>query len=317
MRKPPGDCRAGGAQSLLAGEKKMAEVSAALVKQLREMSGAGMMDCKKALTETGGDIDGAVDWLRKKGLAAAAKKAGRVAAEGLVAAVVEGKEAALVELNAETDFVARNEEFQAFLKAVMPLAVKSRDIDGLKASKMTDGRTVEEALTQLIAKIGENMTLRRMERLSVDEGVIATYVHNAIAPDLGKIGVLVALRSKADPAKLAATARQVAMHIAATNPQSVSVDALDPATVARERSVLIEQAKASGKPQEIAEKMVEGRLRKFYEDVVLLEQLYVIDGESRVKKVVADLAKSAGAPVEIAGFRLLKLGEGVPRDAET
>jgi len=292
----------------------MAEISASLVKQLREMSGAGMMDCKKALTETAGDIDGAVDWLRKKGLAAAAKKAGRIAAEGLVAAVVDGKQAALVELNAETDFVARNEEFQKFLMQVAPLAVKVADIEGLKNAKMSDGQTVEEALTQLIAKIGENMTLRRMERLSVEDGAIASYVHNAVAPNLGKIGVLVGLRSKADPEKLAETARQIAMHVAATSPQSVSVGELDQASVERERGVLIEQAKATGKPQEIAEKMVEGRLRKFYEDVVLLEQVYVIDGESRVKKVVADLAKSVGQPVEIAGFRRLTLGEGVERD---
>ena len=294
----------------------MAEISASLVKQLREMTGAGMMDCKKALGETAGEIDAAVDWLRKKGLAAAAKKAGRVASEGLIAVVVDGKEAALVELNAETDFVARNEEFQKFLREVAPLAVKVKDIDGLKAAKMKDGRTVEEALTQLIAKIGENMTLRRLERLSIDNGVIASYVHNAVAPDLGKIGVLVALRSTGDASKLAPVGKQIAMHVAAATPQSVTVDALDPASIARERAVLIEQAKASGKPQEIAEKMVEGRLRKFYEDVVLLEQLYVIDGESRVKKIVADLAKTAGAPVEIAGFRALKLGEGVPREAE-
>ena len=294
----------------------MAEISASLVKQLREMTGAGMMDCKKALAETAGAIDEAVDWLRKKGLAAAAKKAGRVASEGLVAVVVDGKEAALVELNAETDFVARNEEFQSFLRAVAPLAVKVKDIDALKAAKMKDGRTVEEALTALIAKIGENMTLRRLERLSVDNGVIASYVHNAVAPDLGKIGVLVALRSTGDASKLAPVGKQIAMHVAAASPQSVTVDALDPASIARERAVLVEQAKASGKSQEIAEKMVEGRLRKFYEDVVLLEQLYVIDGESRVKKVVADLAKTAGAPVEIAGFRALKLGEGVPREAE-
>ena len=294
----------------------MAEISASLVKQLREMTGAGMMDCKKALGETAGEIDAAVDWLRKKGLAAAAKKAGRVASEGLIAVVVDGKEAALVELNAETDFVARNEEFQTFLREVAPLAVKVKDIDGLKAAKMKDGRTVEEALTQLIAKIGENMTLRRLERLSIDNGVIASYVHNAVAPDLGKIGVLVALRSTGDASKLAPVGKQIAMHVAAATPQSVTVDALDPASIARERAVLIEQAKASGKPQEIAEKMVEGRLRKFYEDVVLLEQLYVIDGESRVKKIVADLAKTAGAPVEIAGFRALKLGEGVPREAE-
>ena len=294
----------------------MAEISASLVKQLREMTGAGMMDCKKALGETAGEIDAAVDWLRKKGLAAAAKKAGRVASEGLVAVVVDGKEAALVELNAETDFVARNDEFQTFLREVAPLAVKVKDIDGLKAAKMKDGRTVEEALTQLIAKIGENMTLRRLERLSIDNGVIASYVHNAVAPDLGKIGVLVALRSTGDASKLGPVGKQIAMHVAAAAPQSVTVDALDPASIARERAVLIEQAKASGKPQEIAEKMVEGRLRKFYEDVVLLEQLYVIDGESRVKKIVADLAKTAGAPVEIAGFRALKLGEGVPREAE-
>ena len=294
----------------------MAEISASLVKQLREMTGAGMMDCKKALGETAGEIDAAVDWLRKKGLAAAAKKAGRVASEGLIAVVVDGKEAALVELNAETDFVARNEEFQKFLREVAPLAVKVKDIDGLKAAKMKDGRTVEEALTQLIAKIGENMTLRRLERLSIDNGVIASYVQNAVAPDLGKIGVLVALRSTGDASKLAPVGKQIAMHVAAATPQSVTVEALDPASIARERAVLIEQAKASGKPQEIAEKMVEGRLRKFYEDVVLLEQLYVIDGESRVKKIVADLAKTAGAPVEIAGFRALKLGEGVPREAE-
>ena len=294
----------------------MAEISASLVKQLREMTGAGMMDCKKALGETAGEIDAAVDWLRKKGLSAAAKKAGRVASEGLIAVVVDGKEAALVELNAETDFVARNEEFQSFLREVAPLAVKVKDIDGLKAATMKDGRTVEEALTQLIAKIGENMTLRRLERLSIDNGVIASYVHNAVAPDLGKIGVLVALRSTGDASKLAPVGKQIAMHVAAATPQSVTVEALDPASIARERAVLIEQAKASGKPQEIAEKMVEGRLRKFYEDVVLLEQLYVIDGESRVKKIVADLAKTAGAPVEIAGFRALKLGEGVPREAE-
>jgi elongation factor Ts len=294
----------------------MAEISASLVKQLREMTGAGMMDCKKALAENAGNLDESVDWLRKKGLASAAKKAGRVAAEGLVAAVVDGKEAALVELNAETDFVARNEEFQSFLRAVAPLAIKVNDIDALKAAKMQDGRTVDEALTQLIAKIGENMTLRRMERLSVDNGVIASYVHNAVAPELGKIGVLVALRSTGDASKLAPVAKQIAMHVAAATPQSVTVDALDPASIARERAVLIEQAKASGKSQEIAEKMVEGRLRKFYEDVVLLEQLYVIDGESRVKKIVADLAAAAGASVEIAGFRALKLGEGVPREAE-
>jgi elongation factor Ts len=294
----------------------MAEISAGLVKQLREMSGAGMMDCKKALTETAGDLEGAVDWLRKKGLAAAAKKAGRVAAEGLVAAVVEGGEAALVELNSETDFVARNEEFQGFLRTAAPLALKVDSVEALKASKMGDGRTVEEALTQLIAKIGENMTLRRLERLSVQGGVIASYVHNAIAPGLGKIGVVVALKSTGDKSKLAEAVRQIAMHVAATNPQSVSVADLDPALVARERSVLIEQAKISGKSQEIAEKMVEGRLRKYYEDVVLLEQVYVVDGESRVKKVVEDLAKEVGAPVEVTGFRRLVLGEGVPRDAE-
>ncbi len=294
----------------------MAEIGASLVKQLREMTGAGMMDCKKALAENAGNLDESVDWLRKKGLAAAAKKAGRVAAEGLVAAVVDGSEAALVELNAETDFVARNDEFQAFLRAIAPLAVKAKDIDALKAAKMKDGRTVDEALTQLIAKIGENMTLRRMARLSIDNGVIASYVHNAVAPELGKIGVLVALRSSADPAKLAPVAKQIGMHISFANPQSLTVDALDASTVARERAILIEQAKASGKPPEIAEKMVEGRLRKFYEDVVLLEQLYVIDNESRVKKVVADLAKAVGAPVEIAGFSRLKLGEGVPREAE-
>ncbi|MBT7220300.1 MAG: elongation factor Ts, partial [Alphaproteobacteria bacterium] len=251
-------------------------VTAALVKELREKSGAGMMDCKKALNETNGDMDAAIDWLRTKGLAAAAKKSGRVASEGLVAISVSGTLGALVELNSETDFVSRNDEFQTFAKTLSSLALKASDIEALKAMDYPNtGRTVAEELTHKIATIGENMSLRRMEKVSVESGAIVPYIHNATADGLGRIGVLVGLSSSADSAVLSGLGKQIAMHIAATTPASISVDDLDPEMVARERDVLIEQAKASGKPQEIAEKMVEGRLRKYYEEVVLLEQTFV------------------------------------------
>jgi elongation factor Ts len=292
----------------------MAEITAALVKELRETSGAGMMDCKRALTETGGNLQEAVDWLRKKGLAAAAKKAGRVAAEGLIGVVAEGTRGAMVEVNSETDFVARNEQFQAFVWQVAKLALGASDIDALRAAGYSgSGRSVGDALTQLVATIGENLTLRRMAGIAVDRGVVASYVHNAAAPGLGKIGVLVGLESAGDPAKVAAFGRQLAMHVAAANPQSVTIAEVDPAALERERSVLSEQARASGKPEEIIGKMVEGRLRKFYEEVVLLEQLYVIDGESRVKAVLDKAAKEAGAPIRVAGFVRLVLGEGIDR----
>ncbi|HWA49902.1 MAG TPA: translation elongation factor Ts [Dongiaceae bacterium] len=293
----------------------MAEITAALVKELREVSGAGMMDCKKALAENGGNLEQAVDWLRKKGLAAAAKKAGRVAADGLVGVVAEGNQGALVEINCETDFVARNEQFQGFVAAVAKLALKASDIEALKAMQLPgESLTVAEKLTQLVATIGENMQLRRIAKLSVSNGAIAAYMHNAVVPGLGKIGVLVGLESTGDKAVLAGLGKQVAMHVAATNPQALTIDAVDPAALERERAVLAEQAKASGKPAEIIGKMVEGRLRKYYEDVVLLEQVYVIDGESRVKQVIEKAAKEAGAPVKIAGYARMALGEGIDKE---
>jgi len=290
-------------------------VTAALVKELREKSGAGMMDCKKALGETNGDMDAAIDWLRTKGLATAAKKSGRVASEGLVAIAVEGTSGAVVELNAETDFVARNTEFQDFARSLSGLALAAGDLDALRAATYPDtGRTVEEELTQKIATIGENMTLRRMERLSVSNGAVVSYMHNATADGLGRIGVLVALESTADEAALQGLGKQLAMHIAATSPASLSVDDLDKDAVQRERDVLIEQAKASGKPQEIAEKMVEGRMKKYYQEVVLLEQTSVIDGETRISDVITKAGKDAGADIAMTAFVRFNLGEGIEKE---
>jgi elongation factor Ts len=293
----------------------MAEITAALVKELREKTGAGMMDCKKALAETSGDLEGAVDWLRKKGLAAAAKKAGRVAAEGLVGVATSGKTGAVVEVNAETDFVARNETFQQFVRGVTEIAVqKGDDIEALKGADFPGaGRNVGEQLTHLIATIGENMNLRRAKRLGVGQGAVVSYVHNAIAPGLGKIGVLVALESAGDAEKLAAFGRQLAMHVAAANPQYLDVASVDKAALDREKDVLREQAKASGKPDAIIDKMVEGRLRKFYEEVVLLEQIYVIDGETKIAKVIDAAGKDVGAPVKVTGFARFALGEGIDK----
>lgn len=293
----------------------MVEITATLVKELREKTGAGMMDCKKALGETAGDIEQAVDWLRKKGLAAAAKKAGRVAAEGLVGSASSGTVGALLEVNAETDFVGRNDKFQAFVTDAAGLVLTSgEDMDALKAATYPGkGHAVQEELTQLIATIGENMSIRRGARLSVSDGVVATYIHSATAPGLGKIGVLVALESTGDKAALATLGKQIAMHIAATNPLSLSVDNLDQKAVQRERDVLTEQARASGKPDAVIEKMIEGRIRKFYEEVVLLEQVYVIDGESRVKDIVAKAAKDLGTPVALTGFVRYALGEGIEK----
>jgi elongation factor Ts len=293
----------------------MAEISAALVKELREKTGAGMMDCKKALSETGGDLENAFDWLRKKGLAAAAKKAGRVAAEGLIGLAVEGTRGALVEVNTETDFVARNEQFQSFVREATKLALEADSLDALAgAAYPGESKTVAEKLTQLIATVGENMTLRRMARLSVSRGAVAGYVHNAQGPGLGRIGVLVAIESAGDAAKLAALGKQLAMHVAAASPQALDIKSIDPAAVERERAVLTEQARASGRPEEIIAKMVEGRLRKFYEEVVLLEQTYVIDNESKVKAAVAAAAKEAGAAIEIVGFSRLAVGEGIQKE---
>lgn len=295
----------------------MAEITTADVKALRERSGAGMMDCKKALVECDGDIEAAIDWLRKKGLAAAAKKSGRVAAEGLVGVCVDGTKGALLEVNAETDFVARNELFQKYVGDSVVLAcANNADIEALKGVDYPEtGRNVADELTNLIAVIGENMTLRRVAHMSVSNGVIASYVHNKISDNLGKIGILVALESDGDKEKLLAIGKKIAMHIAAANPQSTSIAELDPALVARERDVVTEQAKNSGKPAEFVDKIVEGRLRKFYEEVVLLEQVYVIDGSSKVKDVIANAAKEIGAEITLKGFVKFVLGEGIEKQA--
>jgi elongation factor Ts len=294
----------------------MAEITAAMVKELRERSGAGMMDCKKALGEAGGDMEAAIDWLRKKGLAAAAKKSGRVAAEGLVAITTDGKSGAVVELNAETDFVARNEQFQKFVVALAKLALTDGEtVETLKTADM-DGETVESRLTDLIATIGENMQLRRAAKLSVENGVIASYMHNALIPGAGKIGVLVALESTADADKLAELGRQLAMHIAAARPEALNIADVDSEALDRERAVLKEQALASGKPADIVEKMMDGRIRKYYEQVVLLEQTYVIDGESKVSAVLEKAGKDLGADVKLTGYVRYELGEGVEKGGE-
>ncbi len=287
----------------------MADITAALVKDLREKTGAGMMDCKKALTETGGDMEGAVDWLRKKGLAAAAKKSGRVAAEGLVGIAAAPGRAAMVEVNAETDFVARNPTFQAFVEAVAQIALTAgEDLDAIKAAAFPgSGRSVAEELMHLVATIGENMNLRRARVLSVGSGVVATYMHGALKPGLGKIGVLVAIEGTGEITALEALGRQVGMHIAASRPEAIDIDGVDPAALTREKSVLVEQARASGRPDNIIEKMVEGRIRKYYEEIVLLEQVWVHDGESRVKAVLAK------AGVKLAGFARFQLGEGIDK----
>src|ERR1700761_495928 len=292
----------------------MAEITASLVKDLREKTGAGMMDCKNALTAAEGDIEGAIDWLRKKGLAAAAKKSGRVASEGLVGISSGPREGSVVEVNAETDFVARNDQFQAYVRDVAKLALtSSADMESLKQMPHPSGRSVAEELTHLIATIGENMSLRRAAKLAVNHGVVATYIHNALAPDLGRIGVLVALESTGDQDKLNALDRQIAMHVAAAKPDALRIEDVDQTALARERSILVDQAKASGKPDAIIEKMVDGRLRKYYEEVVLLEQIYVIDGETKVAKVVENAAKDVGAPVQLTGFVRFALGEGIEK----
>ena len=293
----------------------MAEITAALVKELREKTGAGMMDCKRALAETGGDLEAGVDWLRKKGLAAAAKKAGRVAAEGLVGVTTRGAAGAVVEVNSETDFVARNDLFQSFVRTVAGLAVAgSGDVEALRQAEYPGtGRTVDAELTELVARIGENLVLRRSERLAVAKGLVVSYAHNTLAPGLGKIGVLVALDSEADNEALAALGRQLAMHVAAANPLYLDTASVPTSALDRERDVLREQARGSGKGENIVERMVEGRLRKFYEDTVLLEQIFVVDGESKVSKVVEAAAKAADKPIRVAGFARFQLGEGVDR----
>ncbi len=293
----------------------MADITASMVKELRETTGAGMMDCKKALIETDGDAEQAVDWLRKKGLSAAAKKSGRVAAEGLVAVTSEGTKAVVLEVNAETDFVSRNDAFQAFAKTAAKVAFSASDIEDLKTKDYPEtGRNVADELTNLIATVGENMSLRRMQKLEITAGVISSYVHNAISENVGKIGVLVALESNADQAKLAELGKQIAMHIAAVRPEALNVEDIDTSALDRERNVLSDQARASGKPEEIIAKMVEGRLRKYYEEVVLTEQVFVVDGETKIKDVIAKASKDLGEDVKLSGFVRYQLGEGIEKE---
>jgi elongation factor Ts len=294
--------------------KTMAEITAAAVKELRDRTGAGMMDCKKALAETNGEMEPAVDWLRAKGLSAAAKKAGRTAAEGLIGVAVEGNRGAIVEVNSETDFVAKNEQFQDFVRNVAKLALDAGgNVDSLLAASYPAGGTVEEALTNNIATIGENQSLRRSSVLEVNEGAVVSYVHNAVGTGLGKIGVLVALESKASADTLQALGKQVAMHIAAANPLALTGDQLDPELMERERSIALEKAKESGKPQNIAEKMVEGSLAKFRKENALLSQLFVMDNKTPVSDVLGAAAKDAGSPIELAAFVRFQLGEGIEK----
>ena len=293
----------------------MAEVTAALVKELRDKTGAGMMDCKRALGDTGGDIEAAVDWLRKKGLAAAASKAGRVAAEGLIGVATRGPVGAVVEVNSETDFVARNSEFQTFVRGVSALALDGDgEIGSLKeAAYPGTERTVEAELTDLIATIGENLVLRRLQRLSSGQGGVFSYVHNALGPGIGKIGVIVALSSPLSADELAVLGKQLAMHIAAASPLYLDTASVPKSALDRERDVLRAQALATGRSEDIIDKMVDGRLRKFYEEVVLLEQIFVVDQKTKISRVVEAAAKTAGAPIRVSGFARFALGEGIDR----
>lgn len=293
----------------------MAEITAAAVKELREKSGAGMMDCKKALAEAGGDMDAAMDWLRTKGLAAAAKKSSRTAAEGLVGIEVSGTMGAAVEVNSETDFVAKNEQFQRFVRDVTSIALELGDaIDTIKAAALGD-KTVEEVLTTNIATIGENQTIRRARRLAVSAGAVVPYVHNQQAPGLGKIGVLVALESTADAEVLGALGKQIAMHIAAAFPLALDESGLDQAVIERERAIATEKAAESGKPDDIIAKMVDGAIKKFAKENALLSQLFVMDGKTAIADVVAQAAKAAGAPIVLKDYVRFQLGEGIEKEA--
>ena len=296
----------------------MAEITAAMVKELRESTSAGMLDCKKALVETSGNMEQAVDWLRKKGLASAARKASRIGGDGLVAVAVDGSKGAVVEVNSETDFVAKNEIFQEYVEDAAKVALRCHgevcDMKNFNCPKC--GKTFEERLTDMIAKIGENMNLRRAKVLEVNNGVVASYVHSALRPNLGRIGVLVALESTADKEKLKELGKHIAMHIAASAPLFLDIAHVDPAAVAHEKSIFAEQAKASGKPENIIEKMVEGRIRKYYEEVVLEEQAYIMDPDKKVKQVIADAAKELGADIKLTDYVCFKLGEGLQKKDE-
>ncbi len=291
----------------------MANITASMVKDLRDKTGAGMMDCKNALNETGGDMEAAIDWLRKKGISKAAKKAGRAAAEGLVGIAVDGKSGVLLEVNAETDFVARNDEFKTFVKDATKLALKEGgDLEKLLAARMGSA-TVQHTLTELVAKIGENMSVRRAAALTVDPGVVASYVHNATSPELGKIGVLVGLKSTADKDKLSALAKDLAMHVAAAAPLALTQAHMDKDVVAREYAIQKDLALQSGKPEAVVEKMMEGRMRKYYEETVLMQQTFVKDNETQIAKLIEKASKDLGAPVEIEGFVRFQVGEGIEK----
>lgn len=290
-------------------------ISASMVKELREKTGAGMLDCKKALEESNGDFESAVDWLRKKGLSAAAKKSERVAAEGLIAVDVQGNTAVVIEVNAETDFVARNDTFQNFVRTVVKKAHGKLDSDALKASEYEDGKTVQDVLTNLIATIGENMNLRRVANISVSKGHIISYVHNQIVPGLGKIGVMVAFETDADASKLAAVGEGIAMHIAAMNPAALTPEGVDKALVEREAKVLREKAIAAGRPENIIEKMIESGVKTYLSEASLLEQAYVLDNKKKITDVVNELSKEIGTPVKLTGFLRFELGEGIEKQA--
>ena len=288
-------------------------LSASMVKELREKSGAGMMDCKKALLETDCKMEEAIDWLRKQGLSAVAKKSGRVAAEGLIGITIKNNSGSMIEINSETDFVARNESFQKFVKTCSELVLTSKDnINALQKLPFPNSdRTVNEELTNNIATIGENMNIRRAEYLKVDQGILVSYVHNSIAEGLGRLGVLVAFETQSENNNLLEIGKQIAMHIAATSPKSLNIEDLDPNIVEREHQVLVEQAMATGKPKEIAEKMVQGRMHKFFEEVVLNEQVSVIDGKTKIKELIKQLSLDIKDDVKIKDFKVFKLGEGI------
>ncbi len=288
-------------------------LSASMVKELREKTGAGMMDCKKALTENNGNMEMAIDWLRKKGLSAVAKKSSRIAAEGLIGITIDEVKGSIIEINSETDFVARNELFQKFVKTCSQLVLTCRsDIEALKKLPFPNSdRTVDQELSNNIATIGENMNIRRAEYIDVSEGVLVSYVHNSVADGLGKLGVIVAIESKANKNDLIEVGKQIAMHVAATSPKSVKIEDLDKGLVEREKEILIDQALSSGKPKEIAEKIVNGRMQKFYQDIVLNEQISVIDGETKIKDLLKKLSIDLKTDVLIKDFKILKLGEGI------
>jgi elongation factor Ts len=295
-------------------DKDMTIINANTVKELREKTGAGMMDCKKALTESNGDFESAVDWLRKKGLSAAAKKSGRITAEGLVAVAVKNNSGAILELNSETDFVAKNDKFQILATTLINdyLSFNGNEVEQFSESICSStGKKVSETISENIAIIGENIALRRASKLFVKEGAVCSYIHNQIAPGLGKIGVIVGLESKAPVDKLMNLGRQIAMHIAASKPESLSITDLDPTLIQKERDILREQARLSGKPEAVIEKMVEGRISKFYEQVVLLEQPFVMDGKTKVSEIINTAAKEAGTEIKVTGYTRFTLGEGV------